>query len=60
MQIYPSGTIQTPLPNTLEKCISLPLWNTEGRDCLNACNKNWLKDLAKEIPEAKWETNLHS
>jgi hypothetical protein len=33
------------------------MWNTEGRSCLNACNKNWLKELSKEIPEAKWETN---
>jgi hypothetical protein len=35
----------------------LAIWNTEGRDCLNACIKNWVKDLAKEIPEAKWEIN---
>jgi hypothetical protein len=33
----------------------IAIWNTEGRNCLNACNRNWLKDLAKEIPEAKWE-----
>ena len=32
-------------------------WNIEGRHCLNACNQNWLKELAKEIPEAKWEIN---
>jgi hypothetical protein len=31
-------------------------WNTKGRNCLNAC-KIWLKELAKEIPEAKWEIN---
>jgi hypothetical protein len=35
----------------------IAIWNTEGRNCLNACNKKWLKDLAKEIPEAKWEIN---
>jgi hypothetical protein len=29
--------------------------NTKGNVCLNAHNKNWLKELAKEIPEAKWE-----
>jgi hypothetical protein len=34
---------------------SIAIWNTEGRNCLNACNKKWLKDLAKEILEAKWE-----
>jgi hypothetical protein len=27
-------------------------WNTKDRNCLNACNKNWLRELAKEIPEA--------
>jgi len=33
-----------------------------GRVCLNAHNKDdWLKELAKEIPEAKWETqNIHN
>ena len=31
------------------------IWNTKGRVCLNAHNKDWLKELAKEIPEAKWE-----
>ena len=30
----------------------IAVWNTKGRDCLNACNKNWLKKLAKEISEA--------
>jgi hypothetical protein len=34
----------------------IALWNTKGRNCLNACNKNWLKELAK-IPETKWEIN---
>ena len=33
------------------------IWNTEDRNCLNARNKNSLKGLAKEIPEAKWEIN---
>jgi hypothetical protein len=31
------------------------MWNAKGRVCLNAHNKNWLKELANEIPEAKWE-----
>jgi hypothetical protein len=35
----------------------IALWNTKGRNCLDACNKNWLKELAKEIPGAKWEIN---
>jgi hypothetical protein len=36
--------IQTPLPKNT--------WNTEGKTRLNACNRNWLEDLAKEISEA--------
>jgi hypothetical protein len=53
MQKYPSGTIyRRPFPNTLGRCTSLPC-----RNCLNACNKNWLKELAKKLPEAKWEIN---
>jgi len=39
----------------------LAIWNTKGRVCLKAHNKDWLKELAKEIPEAKWEIqNIHS
>jgi hypothetical protein len=26
------------------------IWNTKGRNCLDACNKNWLIELGKEIP----------
>ena len=33
------------------------IWNTKGRHCLNACNKNCLKKLDKEIPEAEWKIN---
>ena len=33
----------------------IAIWNAKGRVCLNAHNKDWLKELAKEIPEAKWE-----
>jgi hypothetical protein len=35
----------------------IAIWITEGRNYLNACNENWLIELAKEIPEAKWEIN---
>ena len=31
----------------------ISIWNTKCRVCLNAHNKDWLKELAKEIPEAK-------
>jgi ankyrin repeat protein len=60
MQKYPSGTrYRHPFPSRLGICTSLPygILKAEGRNCLNACNKNWLKELAKEIPEAKWEIN---
>jgi len=51
------NNIQTPLPkHTWEKHV-IAIRNTKGRNCLNACNKNWLKELAKEFPEAKWEIN---
>jgi hypothetical protein len=33
----------------------IAIWNIKGMICLNAHNKDWLKELAKEIPEAKWE-----
>jgi len=42
LQKYPSGTLyRRPFPNTLGICTSMPYgtWNTEGRKCLNACNK---------------------
>jgi len=49
------NNMQTPLPNTRDLQI-IAIWrNTKGRNCLNACNKNWLNELAKETPEAKWE-----
>ena len=39
----------------------IAIWNTKGRVCLNAHNKDWLKELAIEIPEAKWEIqNIHN
>ena len=47
------NNIQTPLPKHTWEVHIIAIWNTEGRNCLNACNENWLKELAKEIPEAK-------
>ena len=33
----------------------------QGQVCLNAHNIDWLKELTKEIPEAKWEfQNIHN
>ena len=64
MQKCPSGTIyKYHFPNTPGNWKSLPIyiWNTKGRVCLNAHNRDWLKELAKEIPEAKWGIqNIHN
>jgi hypothetical protein len=49
--------IQTPLPKQTCKMHIIAIWSTKGRYCLNACNKNWLKELAKEISDAKWKIN---
>jgi hypothetical protein len=50
--------IQTPLPKHTWDMHIIAIWNTKGRNYwCNACNKNWLKVLAKEIFEAKWEIN---
>ena len=39
----------------------IAIWNTKDRVCLNAHNKDWLKEFAKEIPEATWEIqNIHN
>jgi hypothetical protein len=36
----------------------IAIWNTEGRNCFNSCNRNWLKELTKDIPEANnWDIN---
>jgi hypothetical protein len=37
----------------------IAIWNTTGRTAY-AYNNNWLKELAKEIPEAKWEINSNN
>jgi len=49
--------IQTPLPKQTWEVHIIPIWITEGKNCINACNKNWLKDLAKENSEEKWKIN---
>jgi len=55
------NNIQIPLSKHSWKLQIIAIWNTKGRVCLNAHNKDWLKELAKEIPEAKWETqNIHN
>ena len=48
------NNIRTPLPKHTWEVHIIAIWNTEGRYCLNACNKNWPIELANEIPEAKW------
>jgi len=47
--------IQTPLSKHTWDVHIIAIWNIKCRHCLNACNKNWLKELAKGIPEAKWK-----
>ena len=49
------NNIQIPLSNHSLELQIIAIWNTKGRICLNAHNKDRLKKLAKEIPEAKWE-----
>ena len=39
------NNIQTPFPKHTRDMHIIAIWNTEGRNCLNACNKNWLKSL---------------
>jgi len=57
-EVYFWNNIQTPPSQThLGFANHCPLEYTEDRNCLNACNNNWLKELAKYIPEAKWEIN---
>ena len=51
------NNMQTPLPKHTWEMHIIAVWNTKGRNCLNACNKNWLKELGLEILEAKWEIN---
>jgi hypothetical protein len=45
---------QIPLSKHSWELQIIAIWNTKDRACLNAHNKDWLKELAKEIPEAKW------
>ena len=49
------NNIQIPLSTHSWELKIIAIWNTKGRVCLNAHNKDWLKELAKEIPEAMWD-----
>ena len=49
------NNIQVPLSKHSWELKIIAIWNTKGRVCLNAHNKDWLKERAKEIPEAKWK-----
>jgi len=51
------NNIKTPLPKHTWEVHIIAVWITEGRNCLDACNKSWLKELAKETAETKWEIN---
>jgi hypothetical protein len=48
------NNIHIPLSKHSWELEIIAIWNTKGRVCLNAHNKDWLKELAKEIPEAEW------
>ena len=53
--------IQIPLSKHSWEFQVIAIWNTKGRICLIAHNKDWLKELAKDIPEAKLEIqNTHN
>jgi hypothetical protein len=53
--------IQIPLSKHSWGLQIIAIWDTKGRVCLNAHNKDWLIQLAKEIPEAKWKIqNIHN
>ena len=49
------NSMQIPLSKHSWELKIISIWNTKGRVCLNAHNKDWLKELAKEIPEAMWD-----
>jgi len=42
------NSIQIPLSKHSWELQIIAIWNTKGRACLNAHNKDWLKELAKE------------
>ena len=52
------NNIQIPLSKHSREFKIIAIWNTRGRVCLNAHSKDWLKELAKEIPEANWEIQI--
>jgi hypothetical protein len=47
--------IRIPLSKHTSELKIIAVWNTKGRVCLDAHNKDWLKEFAKGIPEAKSE-----
>jgi hypothetical protein len=47
------NNLQTPLPKHTWDLQIIAIWKTKGRNCLYAYNNSWLKELAKEISEAK-------
>jgi hypothetical protein len=53
------NNIQIPLSKHSWELQIIAIWNTKGKACLNAHNKDWLKELAKEIPEAKREIKTY-
>jgi hypothetical protein len=56
MRKCPFGkNIQIPLSKHSWELKIIAIWNTKGRVCLNAHNKDRLKEVAKEIHEAKWD-----
>ena len=55
------NNIQIPLSIHSWEFQVIAIWNTKGKVCLNTHNKDWLKELAEKIPEAKWETqDIHN
>ena len=55
------NNIPIPLSSHTWELQIIAIWNTKGRVCLNAHDKDWLKELAKENPEAKWKIqNIHN
>jgi hypothetical protein len=55
------NNIQIPLSKHSWELQIVAIWITKGKVCLNAHNKDWLKEIAKEFPEAKWGIqNIHN
>jgi hypothetical protein len=54
------NNIQIPLSKHTWELQIIVIWNTKGRVRRNDHNKDLLKEIAKEIPEAKWEIKKHT